>query len=477
MLLTQDVMFSLKQAIEGVRALSAPVRKDPARRRAMLEAIAQSLADAEASIIQVAAGESALAPAELAPEMARMIGTLRMFASLVGEDRWRREAWNPPETSSAAAIGPNHDLRTSLVPLGPVAVFGASNFPLAYGVCGGDTASALAAGCPVVVKEHPAHPKTGRMLLALARAGMKRAGADESWLGYVGNGNVTDLAPAAELVAHPAIKAVGFTGSRRGGMALAEIAGKRPDPIPVFAEMGSTNPVIVTPAAARQRGAQIGRQLAESILMRHGQQCTCPGLIVVPDAARGGSAVLEAMVAAFNTAPPRDMLAPWVRDAYVRRLSEVLGVKDVRLVAGSPDAAGPRGAHAALLVTSADRFAWHPELHDEIFGPAAIVIENPGDRELVEPLEQLPFQPSLTLSVFFRADEAADVALAAVIAEKLEPLAGRIIFNGVPTGVRVAEAMVHGGPFPSSNQPHTTAVGPRAIERWCRPVCWQNRPF
>jgi NADP-dependent aldehyde dehydrogenase len=323
------------------------------------------------------------------------------------------------------------------------------------------------------VKEHPAHPRTGRLILARAHEGIRRSGVDEAILGYVANTDPADFKPAQELVKHETIKAVGFTGSRRGGLALEDLARSRPDRIPVFAEMGSANPVIVTPTALQVRGESIAQQIADSVLARFGQQCTCPGIIVVPDASGAGKTFTEALAARLDAAPEREMLAPWIRDAYVKRMVETAAVPDVRVVAGRADAMSfsARGARAGALLTTADRFAWHAELREEIFGPGILIVNTPPDL-----IGTLPLPSTLTLSLFFddRSDE--DLALTQQLLETYSPLAGRIIFNGVPTGVRVAEAMVHGGPFPATNRPETTAVGPRAIERWCRPVCWQNAP-
>lgn len=483
MLRTLDWKFEVVEVMEQLRAAWEAARRrvdedDAVARPRMLEAIAGELEAARSEIIALASTESALTAEELAPEFARMVGTLRMFAEVTRTSAWRRPVENPKvREGEAPSIGPNHALRSILMPLGPVAVFGASNFPLAYGVCGGDTASALAAGCPVVVKEHPAHPRTGRLIVKIARHAIVAAGGEEGLLGYVVNMDPRDFEPARKLVSDPVIQAVGFTGSRRGGLALEDIARARPDRIPVFAEMGSANPVVVTPRAMQERGAQIGTMLAESILMRHGQQCTCPGILVVPDAGGEGKLLVDAMAARFDAAAgsPRDMLAPWVRDAYVERVQACLGLGEVKLRAGRAEKIGMRGAYAALLETTSPRFAWHAELHEEIFGPGAVVVDVEASQDaFAEVVGALSLPASLTMSVFYLEDEPADVMLARDLAWRALRLSGRVIFNGVPTGVRVAEAMVHGGPFASSNRPDTTAVGPRAMERWCRPVCWQG---
>lgn len=483
MLRTLDWKFDVVEVMEQLRAAWEAARRrgdedDAAARPRMLEAIAGALEAARGEIIATAAAESALTAEELSPEFARMVGTLRMFAEVTRTSAWRRPVENPKvREGEAPAIGPNHALRSMLMPLGPVAVFGASNFPLAYGVCGGDTASALAAGCPVVVKEHPAQPRTGRLVVKIARHAIAAAGGEEGMLGYVVNTDPTDFEPARKLVSDPVVQAVGFTGSRRGGLALEEMARARPDRIPVFAEMGSANPVVVTPRAMQERGAEIGVMLAESILMRHGQQCTCPGIVLVPDARGEGRALVEAMAARFDAAAgsPRDMLAPWVRDGYVERVQACVGLGEVRLRAGRAEKLGARGAYAALLETTSERFAWHTELREEIFGPCAVVVDVESRQDgFADVVGALPLPTSLTMSVFYQPDEAAEVMLARELAWRASRLAGRVILNGVPTGVRVAEAMVHGGPFAASNRPESTAVGPRAMERWCRPVCWQG---
>ncbi|MGH7242725.1 MAG: aldehyde dehydrogenase family protein [Phycisphaerales bacterium] len=438
-------------------------------RARMLRSIARNLNDARNLIIATCSQESALTSEELAPEFARMTRTLEMFADVVDDGRWTRAAISPKESDPTKAIGPNHDVRSMLIPLeGAAIVFGASNFPLAYGVCGGDTGSALAAGCPVVVKEHPAHPHTGKLIAQLAREAIANSGLNPDVLCYAEDDGKQTAAIAKSLIQHEHAAAVGFTGSVKVGLLLDSLARERPIPIPVFAEMGSTNPVFVTTAAAKSRGNQIGTMLADSILSRFGQQCTCPGLIFVSEA--DAALLREAMVARFAKAPSRDMLTTNVRDTYVRRLKECTALDRITTIAGGKHPGNERDASATLLETSLKHYESNPTLHEEIFGPAAILITTPA--------QSLPSHTSLkgtlTATVFGEVapDEAkleTESALKAATA-----IAGRVIFNGVPTGVRVAPGMVHGGPLSSTNRPDTTAVGPMAIERWCRPVCFQN---
>ncbi|MFN7021980.1 MAG: aldehyde dehydrogenase family protein [Phycisphaerales bacterium] len=458
----------LLAAIDSARSALGFARIAPSRRAEALDRIAAALDSSRTTVIDLAAAETALLPAELGPEFDRMTGTLRLFADLLRAGAWARPAVS---RRGRPAIGPDHDVRSMLVPLGPVAVFGASNFPLAYGVCGGDTASALAAGCPVVVKEHPAHPKTGRLLFTLAQQGLRAAGVDEHALAYAEHTDPADLAIPNHLVTAEVVRAVGFTGSRRAGLAIHALANQRPMAIPVFAEMGSANPVLITPAAARARAEAIGLELAASILARFGQQCTCPGIIFVPDACGLGAPFVAALSRELAAAPPRPMLAPWIRDAYTRRLAEAAALPDVRFIAGNAEPIGDRAARPAALLTTTDRFAWHAELREEIFGPAALIVDTTQGL-----LGTPPLPSSLTLTIHFEPSDPADLDLVRGLLAAHADTAGRIVFNGVPTGVRVADGMVHGGPFPVTNRPDTTAVGPRAIERWCRPICWQNAP-
>ncbi|MBL8875482.1 MAG: aldehyde dehydrogenase family protein [Phycisphaerae bacterium] len=438
---------------------------DRTKRANVLRAIAKAIAECRSLILATASSETSLTESELAPEFARMTRTLEMFAALIENDHWTRPAISPAETDASKAIGPNHDVRSMLIPLrGVVIVFGASNFPLAYGVCGGDTASALAAGCPVVVKEHPAHRNTGRLLAQIARDAIKSSGLDPDLLGYVEDDGTDTAGLARSLVEHPNAAAVGFTGSTTIGTTLIKIANARPIPIPVFAEMGSVNPNIIFPGALASRSGEIAKQLAASIAARHGQQCTCPGIVLVPSNDRTFADTLEAELAKN---PPRRMLSPNVQSSYekaVAKVSKAVGENVATHTA--PDQTPP-----IILKAPTKAGLSLPEiLETEMFGPAAIVVSGTM-ADSRSAIEKLP--GSLTISVWF--DHSDRETLDALLPD-LADRAGRIIFNGVPTGVRVAEGMVHGGPWPATNRPESTAVGPRAIERWCRPVCYQNAP-
>ena len=437
-------------------------------RRAILHNLATALSEARDLIIATASSETALAPEELAPEFSRMTRTLEMFADLIKNDSWARPAKSPPESDPSDAIGPNHGVRSMLIPLrGAVIVFGASNFPLAYGVCGGDTASALAAGCPVVVKEHPAHRNTGRLIASIARDAIKSAGVDPDVLCYVEDDGKDTATLARLLVEHPSAAAVGFTGSTTVGNSLIKIANSRPIPIPVFAEMGSVNPNIIFPGALASRAKEIAKSLADSIAARHGQQCTCPGIVLVPSNDHTFASMLEANL---EKHPSRQMLSPGVLAGFRKAVAKVATAvgEDVsaHLNNGESDQTAPLVLHAPTKAA----LTLPDILETEMFGPAAVVLSGTME-ETSAAIAKLP--GSLTISVWI--DESDTNAVKALLPD-LATRAGRIIFNGVPTGVRVAESMVHGGPWPAANRPDTTAVGPRAIERWCRPVCYQNWP-
>lgn len=486
----------------GVRAASAfaTLRTLTRQQRAAtLRTLATALESHRSSIIAITAQETALTPEELAPEFARMTGTLELFASVIERHTHSFPAIDhkPGPERSWSTIGPANDLRSSVRPLGPVAVFGASNFPLAYGVCGGDTASALAAGCSVVVKEHPAHRRTGQLLASIAHTALLTSGLPVDTLVYL-----LDPAPqdnphrvSQAIVAHPTIRAIGFTGSVQGGLAIESIAQRRvlpgtqtPDPIPAFCEMGSVNPVVVTAAAASARADSIANSLAQSVLSRFGQQCTCPGLLFVAGNQETYANFREMLIDTFRQSQSREMLSPGISRNYTEGVLRALNSGATLLARGIPAASPtPRHATPALLEASPAQIAAHALLRDEIFGPAAILIpassiddgqSSPKDR-IASGWNGLPQIytriPALTWSVFAEPSDFDDPRFQNLI-DSMSDHAGRLIFNGVPTGLRVGHATVHGGPMTASNRADTTAVGPRAIGRFCRPICYQNFP-
>ncbi len=444
------------------------------RRARLLEGAADRVERMGDGLVELASRETGLeARPRLEGELRRTVFTLRMFAGVAREGRWTRTAVDPGDPARTPT--PKPELRSVLRPLGPVAVFGAGNFPLAYSTAGGDTASALAAGCPVIVKGHPGHPGTGEAVAWAVCEAAVGAGFPAGVFSFLHAGGEREMQVGTEVVLHPAVRAVGFTGSFGGGMALAELARGREEPIPVFAEMGSVNPVFVLPGAMRDGGAwgaeRIGALLAASVANSHGQMCTCPGLVF---AVRGGDAdrLVRALAEGLRAAGTRPMLGRRGWEVFARRIGEVSRVPGVERVIGEGEPRGPgvRSGAVALRCGLAALRA-NPTLGEECFGPSTIVVECAGVEEMVEGAGLV--RGSLTGAIF--ADDA-DREDAIRLRDALERRVGRLIFNGVPTGVEVSEAMVHGGPWPATNQPHTTAVGARAIERWCRPVCYQNAP-
>jgi NADP-dependent aldehyde dehydrogenase len=356
-----------------------------------------------------------------------------------------------------------------LLPLGPVAVFGASNFPLAFGVAGGDTAAALAAGCPVVAKAHPAHPATSELCGRAIAEGVAARGFPPGFFSLV---HGPGAAVGGALVREPAIAAVGFTGSLAAGRALHDLAAARPTPIPVYAEMGSVNPLLLTPAALAERGEEIAGGLATSLLMGTGQFCTSPGLILVPGGT-DGDAFVERLVSILGESPAGCMLTASLRDTLVERLDATKAAPGIEVVleGGAPE--GEPGAllTATVLTTTASEVVAQPALLEEHFGPASLVVRYEDDDERDAVVEAV--EGSLTFTIHAGAEEAQDLAgVQALMAER----AGRVLWNGFPTGVAVTPAMHHGGPYPATTSSLHTSVGTTAIRRFQRPVSFQDAP-
>jgi NADP-dependent aldehyde dehydrogenase len=446
-------------------AAAAPViaRLGGRERAALLVAIAEELEAARADFETLVPRETGLPVARASGELGRTIGQLRAFAVLVADGSWVDARIDHADPARAPL--PKPDVRSMLRPLGPVVVFGASNFPLAFSVAGGDTAAALAAGCPVIVKAHPSHPATGERAGLAIRAAVARCGLPAGTFSLLFDAG---HAVGAALVRHPVVRAVAFTGSTAGGRALMDIAAARPDPIPVYAEMGSVNPVFVLPAALAGRGDAIAAALHASVLQGVGQFCTSPGIVIVPQGA-AGDALRDRLAALFAESKPAPMLNAGIAARYadgVRALSGVPGV-DVLHAAS----AGSRDGAPALAEVDSSRFRNNPRLHEEVFGPASLIVRTRDADDMLAIVAALHGQ--LTATVF--ADEA-DEAETANLIEPLSQLAGRVLMNGVPTGVEVCAAMVHGGPYPATSDGRSTSVGTAAIERFARRVAWQNVP-
>ncbi|MBU8817181.1 aldehyde dehydrogenase (NADP(+)) [Mycolicibacterium goodii] len=433
-------------------------------RARFLETIADNLESIREALVERAHAESGLPVPRLTGEVGRTAGQLRLFAGVLREGSWNQARIDPALPDREPA--PRPDIRQRSVPLGPVAVFGASNFPLAFSVAGGDTASALAAGCPVVVKAHDAHPGTSELVgraitQAVAATGMP-AGTFSLLYGYG-----PDLGTA--LVTDPRIKAVGFTGSRGGGMALVAAAAARPEPIPVYAEMSAVNPVFLLCGALAARAADLGRAFVGSLTMGSGQFCTNPGLVIAVEGPDLDVFVAAAAEAVAATAPT-PMLTPGIAENF-RTGVEALR-SDAELVArGSEENAPAVSCRAALFRSDASAFLASEALQAEVFGASGVIVRCADDAEMLRVASQLEGQLTATIHA-----EESDHAQAGELLPILELKAGRILFNGWPTGVEVGHAMVHGGPFPSTSDSRTTSVGARAIERFLRPVCYQNAP-
>jgi NADP-dependent aldehyde dehydrogenase len=458
---------------EDVRAAAAAAAvvhrsgalRNRSRRAALLRGVAARLRAAGDEIVAVCERETGLPEARLRSELERTCGQLEAFAALVdaGDDA---EAIIDHPDPDAVPI-PKPDVRRMLVPLGPVAVFGASNFPLAFSTAGGDTASALAAGCPVIVKGHPSHPGTGEVVARELRAAVADAGLPE--------GTFTHL-PAAgvevgeALVDAPEIAAVAFTGSFAGGKAIFDRAARRPVPIPVYAEMGSINPIVVTEAALRARAAKIAEGLVASVSNFGGQLCTKPGVVFVP-AGPEGDAFASELAARLDGVPPSVLLNERLRNALRDAVDRLAARPEVRPLGRAPAADGPGFRHQpAAYEAPANAVGGGPdELLEEHFGPVVLVLRHSSREELLAALARVDGQ----LTGSLHAEPGEDVGeLVAALGER----AGRVVFNGFPTGVAVTHGMQHGGPYPATTSPLHTSVGMTAVRRFTRPIAFQDAP-
>ncbi|MEA1083927.1 aldehyde dehydrogenase (NADP(+)) [Sphingomonas sp. CD22] len=432
-------------------------------RAAFLEGIAQNILEIGDELIERAIAESGLPRARLEGERGRTVGQLKLFAGVVRQGDFL-DATIDPALPDRAPL-PRPDLRRVNLAIGPVAVFGASNFPLAFSVAGGDTASALAAGCPVVVKGHPSHPGTGELVARAIQKAVADAGLPSGVFSYL-PGETNELGGA--LVADPRIQAVGFTGSRGGGLALVRIAAERDEPIPVYAEMSSINPVVLFPAALAARGAALAKEFVGSLTMGAGQFCTNPGLVLAVDGP-DLDAFVEATGSALTESAPATMLSPGIHASFEKGVEALAGHQAVRTVARGKSGDGVNQAVGAFFETTADQFLADVKLSHEVFGSSSMLVRCRDLGEIASVIAKLEGQLTATLQID-PADEAEAAKLVPVIARRV----GRILANGWPTGVEVAPAMVHGGPFPATSDGRTTSVGTLAIARFLRPVCFQN---
>jgi len=455
----------LARACELADAAVEPYRALPLELRArFLETIAQRILDLGPLLIERAGQESGLPAARLEGERGRTVNQLRLFAKVVRDGHFLEATL---DSALPERTPPRPDLRMRKIPLGAVAVFGASNFPLAFSVAGGDTASALAAGCPVVVKAHNAHLGTSELVgKAVLQAALECGMPEGVFSLLIGEGNQI----GGDLVSHPAIRAVGFTGSRGGGLALAQIAAKRKEPIPVYAEMSSINPVYLLPGALEAGGAKLAGAFVDSLTLGVGQFCTNPGL-VIGLAGPQLDAFRDAAAAALQLKPAGTMLSAGIHQAYDTATAKRAGVAGLQLVANGSQEGPGCAARAALYQCDAATFLANPALEEEIFGPVSLLVACCNEDEILDVTRHLEGQLTATVHAV-----ESDHALAGALLPLLERKVGRILFNGFPTGVEVAYAMVHGGPFPATSDARSTSVGATAIERFLRPVCYQDVP-
>jgi NADP-dependent aldehyde dehydrogenase len=451
-------------AEKAAQAFDAYRLHSPAERAAFLREIGAQIEAVGDALIDRANSETALGVDRLRGERGRTIGQLKMFADLIEEGSWvgARIDHAIPDRKPV----PKPDLRRMLIPLGPVAVFGASNFPLAFSVAGGDTASALAAGCPVVVKAHPAHPGTSEIVAAAVTRAIEVTKMPAGVFSMV---HGVDPAASLALVRHSAITAVGFTGSLKAGRALFDAAAARPAPIPVYAEMGSVNPIFLLPGALAERGEQIAQGLRQSVTMGCGQFCTKPGVVV---GLKSGATdqFVKSVAGLMQEVKPATMLHGGIRSAYLAGTKEMSVLPDVRAFAAT-NAGTATTVAPVLFVVEGDAFLKQHRLGEELFGPASVLVTVSSRQQMLEIAHGL--EGALTATIHGTPD---DLRQADDLIHILQKKTGRLIFNGFPTGVEVCPSMQHGGPYPATTDSRSTSVGTAAIERFVRPIAYQNFP-
>jgi alpha-ketoglutaric semialdehyde dehydrogenase len=462
-----DLSASLADAVmQKAHAAALPFRKIPASKKAeFLDAIADEIEAMGKTLIACASRETHLSEDRLLSERARTTAQLRSFAECVREGSWVDASIDTALPDRKPV--PKPDLRKMLVPLGPVIVFGAANFPFAYSTAGGDTASALAAGCPVVVKGHPEHADTSELVAGAIHRAAKKTGMPPYVFQHVWG---TGFTLSQALVMHPYTEAVGFTGSFAGGKALYDLAQKRPKPIPVFAEMGSVNPVFILPEALSMQTELVADQYVKSVTAGMGQFCTKPGLQIGFDNEVLGR-YISLLGERISGTQPLDMLNPGIAANFYKRRTESLAQPGVQLEASAETGKSGSEGKPSLASVSAQTFVAQPLLHTEVFGPWSLIVRCQGQEDMLSVIAALPGQLTATL-----LGTEKDLEENPEILEALFRMAGRIILNGVPTGVEVCPSMVHGGPFPATTDARFTAVGLSAMKRFVRPLCLQNFP-
>jgi alpha-ketoglutaric semialdehyde dehydrogenase len=458
----EEVDVVLKQSHAAFESYK---KSDGVAKSKFLEAIAAGIEQLGNDLIQQAMVETNLPEARLAGERARTVNQLRQFAALVKEGSWV-EARIDTAIPDRMPL-PKPDIRKMMVPLGPVVVFGASNFPMAYSTAGVDTASALAAGCTVVLKAHPAHPKTSDMVAGAIRNAIKSSGMPEHTFQHVAD---SSFDAGKLLVQHPLTKAVGFTGSFSGGKALYDYAAQRPEPIPVFSEMGSINPVFILPGALKARPEKVAEMYSVSITQSVGQFCTNPGLMLGM-AGNGMDEFASKLGDKMKAVAPGTMLHPGIASNYEKNRKRAVSQQGVSVLAESAAKPSQNQAETTLASVSAKDFIKNPTLSEEVFGPYSLLVKAGSIDELKEALKKIPGQLTATI-----IGEDEDLVQYADFIQMVVEKAGRVIINGVPTGVEVCPSMHHGGPFPATTDSRFTSVGTDAIKRFVRPVAFQGFP-
>lgn len=435
------------------------------KRAEFLVCITEEIIALDNLLIERCMVETGLPEARLLNERQRTVNQLNMFASYIKEGSWvdARIDYGDPERKPL----PKPDIRSMQKALGPVGVFGSSNFPFAFSVAGGDTASALAAGCTVVVKAHPAHPGTSELVGRAIIQAVKKCNMPDGTFSLVhGLSHEVGLG----IVRHPLIKAIGFTGSFKGGKALFDEANARQEPIPVYAEMGSTNPVFILPGILHEKRNDIARDLATSVTLGVGQFCTNPGLVFI-EASENAREFTSTFSKLINDTPAGTMLSEGIRASYQQGITLFQTITGVDVLASgkSTDSGFTASAHA--FESDVRNFLTNPTLEEEIFGPSTLLISANNKNEILEAAQKL--HGHLTATIHGTPDDLIEYA---DLIQILEQKVGRLVINGYPTGVEVCDAMVHGGPYPATTDSRTTSVGTLAITRFTRPVCYQNFP-
>jgi alpha-ketoglutaric semialdehyde dehydrogenase len=456
----------VEKAVEKASQAYEVYRNRSGREKALfLRTIADKIEALGGSLVERAVMESGLTEARVTGERGRTVNQLRLFAALLEEGSWTEAIIETAIPDRKPLAKP--DIRKMLRPIGPVVVFSASNFPLAFSTAGGDTASALAAGNPVIVKGHPAHPGTNELVGQAIINAARQTGMPD---GVFSTLNDAGFKVGQSLVAHPCVKAVAFTGSFAGGRALFDLAGKRDELIPVFAEMGSVNPVVLLPGKLQESAVQLAEALAGSIILGAGQFCTNPGIIVSLKG-KDTDAFIAALSGKIKAARPEPMLNSRIKTNFDAHASKAAAEQEITLLAQSEAAGAGLSGRPTVARAKGSDFINNPGLAEEIFGPYSLIVECADKEELLAVAGS--FKGQLTASIMCNA---ADLDEYKLVIAAMEEVVGRLIFNGVPTGVEVCHAMQHGGPYPASTDSRFTSVGTDAIRRFVRPVAFQDAP-